>query len=463
MGRLWQFLRELLGIDKQLKLNENKKQLQYNSSMKSVHKKPKSYQPHRRTKAQGTENKYKLRSQPNHWQIDQFVVPEQVGKLRFHDFELPDALMQAVHALNFQYCTAIQAEILGPTLNGKDAIGKAQTGTGKTAAFLIAVIKQLIETPAPDKRYLGEPRAIIVAPTRELAIQIHQDAKALTRYTSIHSEVAVGGMDYGVQKDKIERHFVDIVVATPGRLLDFLERKDLHLDLVEIVVLDEADRMLDMGFIPQVRRILRRTPRPGDRQTLLFSATFSSDVMHLVDQWTWYPIKVEIDPGNIATKNIDQKVYLVSSADKYQVLRNFLKQKKHNRAIIFSNRRDETRALSEKLQSDGIKCVALSGEVPQKQRVQVLNLFKQGIVKVMVATDVAGRGIHVDGVSHVINYSLPENAEDYVHRIGRAGRAGSKGESISFACEDDSFLIPDLEKMLGQKISFYPIPSELLH
>lgn len=396
------------------------------------------------------------------WDINEFAVEPEEGKTRFHDFGLPKGLMQGIHELGFKYCTPIQAEVLDSTLAGRDAIGKAQTGTGKTAAFLVSTIKQLIDIPAPDTRYIGEPRVVIIAPTRELALQIGSDAEALTKHLPLHVVTVVGGMDYDKQRQKINSNYMDILVATPGRLLDYCERKDLFLDLTETLIIDEADRMLDMGFIPQVRRIIRMTPRPGDRQTLLFSATFTDDVLRLGEQWTWQPVKVEIEPDCIATNTVDQKVYIVTNEQKYALLTNILKRDKLERVIVFTNRRDQTRKLTERLQRDGFRSDQLSGEVPQKKRIKTLENFKAGKISVLIATDVAGRGIHIDGISHVFNYYLPEDPEDYVHRIGRTGRAGALGTSISFACEDDSFLIPDLEELLGNKLAIEYPPEELL-
>ncbi len=396
------------------------------------------------------------------WSIDQFQVAPDPEKTRFHDFELPSELMHAIADQGFKYCTPIQAEVLGSTLTGRDAIGKAQTGTGKTAAFLISTIKQLVDTPAPDSRYLGEPRVVIIAPTRELALQIGNDAEALTKYLPLHVVTVVGGMDYEKQRKRISENYVDILVATPGRLLDYCERKDLFLDLVEIMVIDEADRMLDMGFIPQVRRIIRMTPRPGDRQTLLFSATFTDDVLRLGEQWTWNPVKVEIEPDSVATDTVEQKVYILSSEQKFPLLVNLINHHQLEKVIVFTNRRDQTRKLTEKLQRIGIKADQISGEVPQNKRLRTLENFRSGKISVLVATDVAGRGIHIDGISHVINYNLPEAPDDYIHRIGRTGRAGASGVSISFACEDDSFLIPDLEALLGEKLKKDYPPEELL-
>ena len=401
-------------------------------------------------------------SKHDNWSIDQFQVAPDPEKTRFHDFDLPSGLIHAIADQGYKYCTPIQAEVLGTTLAGRDAIGKAQTGTGKTAAFLISTIKQLVETPPPDTRYLGEPRAVIIAPTRELALQIGSDAEALTQYLPLHIVTVVGGMDYEKQRKRISENYVDILVATPGRLLDYCERKDLFLDLVEVMIIDEADRMLDMGFIPQVRRIIRMTPRPGDRQTLLFSATFTDDVLRLGEQWTWNPVQVEIEPDSIATNTVEQKVYILSSEQKFPLLVNLINYHQLEKVIVFTNRRDQTRKLTNKLQKVGIKADQISGEVPQNKRLRTLENFRSGRISVLVATDVAGRGIHIDGISHVINYNLPEDPGDYVHRIGRTGRAGANGISISFACEDDSFLIPDLEALLGNKLKKDYPPEQLL-
>ena len=296
-----------------------------------------------------------------------------------------------------------------------------------------------------------------------MALQIGQDAEDLTQYLPLHVVTVVGGMDYEKQRKRLSENYVDILVATPGRLLDYCERKDLHLDLVETLVIDEADRMLDMGFIPQVRRIVRMTPRPGDRQTLLFSATFTDDVLRLSEQWTWQPVKVEIEPDSVATDTVDQKIYILTSNQKFPLLVNLITEHKLEKVIVFTNRRDQTRTLTEKLQKAGIKADQISGEVPQNKRLRTLDRFKTGSLSVLVATDVAGRGIHIDGISHVINYNLPDSPDDYVHRIGRTGRAGASGTSISFACEDDSFLIPELEELLGDQLKKEYPPENLLN
>lgn len=395
------------------------------------------------------------------WSLDAFQVPEQVGKVRFHDLNLPLELMRAISDLGFRYCSPIQGRSLPHTLNGHDLVGKAQTGTGKTAAFLITVIEDLLRHPFEGERYAGEARSLIIAPTRELVMQIADDAKALCKYTGLEIHTLVGGMEYDKQQRNLNGRLVDILVATPGRLLDFVGNRDCFLDQVEVLVIDEADRMLDMGFIPQVRRIVRQTPRKTHRQTMFFSATFTPEVDALVEQWTDDPVLVEIEPERVATDSVEQHVYLAASKEKYALLYNILQSGDVDSLIVFANRRDQCRRLHEKLLAHGFSVGLLSGEVAQNKRVRTLEDFKSGKTKVLVATDVAGRGIHVDGISHVVNFTLPEEPEDYVHRIGRTGRAGKTGTSISFACEDDAMRLEPIEQLLGQKLKC-EVPPEAL-
>lgn len=401
------------------------------------------------------------RKKSQQWDISQFVVDPCEDKARFHDFELPDELMHGIHDAGFQYCTPIQAASLPHTLHGYDLVGKAQTGTGKTAAFLLSIIADLIKHPVEGERYLGEARAMIMAPTRELAIQIADDAANLVKHADIGVHCLVGGMDYGKQLSKLQRGHCDILVGTPGRLLDFANNRDIYLDQVEVLVIDEADRMLDMGFIPQVRRLVQLTPKKEDRQTLLYSATFTPEIMRLTQSWTFEPVTVEIDAEKIATDTVEQKIYIASTEEKIILLQNILKSDEVDSVMVFANRRDICRTLYEKLKKQGFKVGILSGDVPQNRRMKALESFKSGVLKVMVATDVAGRGIHVDGVSHVINYTLPEEPEDYIHRIGRTGRAGKTGISISFACEDDAFRLEPIEKLLEKKLNCV-MPEESL-
>ena len=373
-------------------------------------------------------------------------------RLSFDNFELEKPLRDAIDKLGFEYCTPIQAQSLVYTLEGHDVTGRAQTGTGKTAAFLITIINDLLKNPIEEERYLAEPRALVVAPTRELAIQIASDAAKLTACCDLHTVTLVGGEDYAKQNRALDAKPVDIVVATPGRLLDFVSNDNLYLGLIEQLVLDEADRMLDMGFIPQVRQIVARTPRKDCRQTLLFSATFTPEISELSTRWAMDPIMVEVEPEKVAADAVDQIVYLVTTADKYKLLYQLVTEPEVEKVMVFSNRRDQVRRLADNLYRNGINCGLLSGEIAQNKRIRTLEDFKSGKLKVLVATDVAGRGLHIDDVTHVINYTLPEEPEDYVHRIGRTGRAGAVGTSISFACEEDSFLLPAIEEKLGQKL-----------
>lgn len=372
--------------------------------------------------------------------------------LDFDSLNLHASLRQAIADLGFTQMTPIQHQVLYYTLAGHDAIGRAQTGTGKTAAFLISIINDLLSHPVQDERFRGEPRALILAPTRELALQIESDAKQLLKHTNLHVLTLLGGVDYDKQRAQLDRAFVDIVVATPGRLIDFLEQKEIWLDRLEFLVIDEADRLLDMGFIPAVKRIVRAAPPKSDRQTLMFSATFSYDVLNLAQQWLFEPQTVEIEPLKTTSAQVEQRVYIVAKRDKERLLKEILAAEPIEKVMVFANRRDQVRKLYDRLKLQNYQVGMLSGEITQDRRTKMLDQFKNGKTQIMIATDVAGRGIHVDGVSHVINYTLPEQPDDYVHRIGRTGRAGATGVSISFACEDDSFLLADLEKALKQKL-----------
>ncbi|AWV85910.1 ATP-dependent RNA helicase RhlB [Acinetobacter radioresistens] len=370
----------------------------------------------------------------------------------FETLNLHPKLKRAIDALGFKEMTPIQQKVLNYTLAGHDAIGRAQTGTGKTAAFLISVINDLLNNPIKEQRYRGEARALILAPTRELALQIESDAKELTKFTDLHLVTLLGGVDFDKQKKQLDQNFVDIIVATPGRLIDFVEQKEVWLDQIEFLVIDEADRLLDMGFIPSVKRIVRFSPRKEQRQTLMFSATFSYDVLNLAQQWLFEPVTVEIEPEKKTNADVEQRVYMVANRDKYKLLQEILRDEPIEKVMIFANRRDQVRRLYDHLKKDGYKVVMLSGEIAQDKRLKMLDQFKNGKHNIMIATDVAGRGIHVDNVSHVINFTLPEQSDDYVHRIGRTGRAGAQGVSISFLSEDDAFYLPAIEKAIGQKL-----------
>ncbi len=395
------------------------------------------------------------------WDPASFQVPPEEGKTRFHDINLPEELMHAICDLGFQYCTPIQAEVFTKARKGENISGRAQTGTGKTAAFLITIMADFLRNPLQGERQTGRPRALVIAPTRELVIQIAKDAVALGKYTDIRCEAVYGGMDYEKQRRQLQAGPVDIIAATPGRLLDYTSKRVLDLHSVEMLVIDEADRMLDMGFIPDVRRIIGQTPRKEQRRTMLFSATLTDDVKQLASQWMSDPVEVEIEPEQVATETVEQIVYSVTTRDKFRLLINLLNDPAFKRVLIFGNRRDRTKRLADRLHRERISCELLSGAVEQRRRLNILENFRSGRTRVLVATDVAGRGIHIDNVTHVINYEFPYEPEDYVHRIGRTGRIGTEGVAISFACEDESFIIPDIEAYIGRELPCR-IPDETL-
>jgi ATP-dependent RNA helicase RhlB len=387
------------------------------------------------------------------WDVSRFQIPPTEGKMRFHDFDLPTPLLHAIYDLGFEYCTPIQAEIFPSSLSGKDASGRAQTGTGKTAAFLITVITRILYNPIQEKRKPGTPRVLILAPTRELVLQISEEARQLSKYCALRTVSVFGGMDYAKQRKQLAAAPVDIIVATPGRLLDFQRRHEINLKKIEVLIIDEADRMLDMGFIPDVRKIIHSTPAKDKRQTMLFSATLTQEITRLASHWTRNPITVEIEPEQVAVQTVEQIVYIVTAREKFALLFNIIEQQNLNRVLVFCNRRDEVRRLWQMLARHGINCSILSGDVPQKKRVRRLEEFKTGKIRVLVATDVAGRGIHIEGMDHVINFTLPSDPEDYVHRIGRTGRAGASGTSVSFADEKDAFYIPAIEEFTDRELS----------
>ncbi|MBR5679819.1 MAG: DEAD/DEAH box helicase, partial [Clostridia bacterium] len=387
--------------------------------------------------------------------------PEEPGKIRFCDLELCPEVLAATQVLGFLYCTEIQKLCLPFALAGRDLAAKAQTGTGKTAAFLSTLITRFRRHPLEDERKHGAPRALVLAPTRELAIQIHDDAEALARFTDLNCLVIFGGMDHEKQRRELDAP-VDILVGTPGRIIDYSQSGDLDLSKTEVLVIDEADRMLDMGFIPDVRRIVYHLPRPGVRQTMLFSATLEPAVLRLVDSWMKDPEFVESEPQHIVTDLIDQRFYAVLDEQKMAVLLHVIREEKPERMIIFGNRKDKNTSIAARLFEYGEDAELLSGDVPQEKRLKILDRFREGKTRILVATDVAARGIHVDGISHVVNYDLPEQADDYVHRIGRTGRAGEHGISISFADEFGSFVLPQLEQYTKCEIKTVQPPQEWL-
>jgi ATP-dependent RNA helicase RhlB len=374
------------------------------------------------------------------------------------DYPIPDEVRWGIAEAGFVFATPIQAKALPISLAGRDVAGQAQTGTGKTAAFLITIFARLLQKkPAHAPR---GPRALVVAPTRELVAQIRADAEVLGPHTGLSTLAVFGGIDYRLQREAVQR-IPDLLVGTPGRLLDYEQQGAVSFRDVEILVIDEADRMFDMGFIKDLRRILRRCPPYHRRQTLLFSATLSARVMELAYEHTNNAEKVEIEPERVLPYGITELLFHVSSTEKFRLLLGLLEKEGGSRVLIFVNRRTTAADLVRGLSANGYPTRALAGNVPQDRRLKMLEEFKDGRLAVLVATDVASRGLHIEGVSHVINYDLPEDSEDYVHRIGRTGRAGALGTAVSFACDDYVFSLDAIEKRIGRKIPVEWPPESL--
>ena len=386
------------------------------------------------------------------WDDSLFKVPVVDGKTRFHDLDMAKEILHAIYDLGFQYCTQVQAETLPKSLAGDDVTAQAQTGTGKTAAFLVTIFDRILKQQIDKKRKPGTPRALILAPTRELVLQIEKDARSLGKYVPCSILSLLGGIDYVKQQKILQSEPCDILICTPGRLIDFMRKKLVDLGRVEILIIDEADRMLDMGFIPSVKQIVISTPQKAKRQTMFFSATMTGDVKRLAESWTRQAFEITVKPEDVAVQSIEQITYITTIAEKPTLLYNIIMQKKLERVLIFVNRRHEARRLVETFKTYGISCALLSGEVDQTQRIKRLENFRSGKVRVLVATDVASRGLHVEAISHVINYNMPQDVEEYVHRIGRTGRAGASGIAINFADEEDSYELQKLEEYLGKKI-----------
>lgn len=379
----------------------------------------------------------------------------------FKSLGLPDSLLQGIEKSGFEFCTPIQAATIPEALKGNDVAGQAQTGTGKTAAFLPVLYAKLINTPADDDRRKNQPRALILAPTRELAIQIHKDAVILGSETGLSIGLVYGGVDYEKQKRSLENG-LDIVIATPGRLIDFFKQKVFNLRQVQALVLDEADRMFDMGFVKDIRYILRRLPKPDKRLNLLFSATLSHRVMELAYEHMNNPEKIVIESEDVTADNIEQAVYYPSNDEKIALLAGLIQKHNPERSIIFTNTKRAANKVEQWLNENGISTALLSGDVPQKKRQHLLEAYSEGKYKALVATDVAARGLHIPDVDQVFNYDLPQSGEDYVHRIGRTARAGAKGSATSFACEDTSFYLPDIEAYIGSSIEMKSVTDDLL-
>jgi ATP-dependent RNA helicase RhlB len=365
--------------------------------------------------------------------------------------DLPAPVHEGIRAAGFVTATPIQEAALPVALRGKDVAGQAQTGTGKTAAFLIATFTRLLRTPPGPRRETTAPRALFIAPTRELVVQIEADARLLGQFTGLRTHVVYGGVDYAKQRDAL-RGPVDLLVGTPGRLIDYLKQRVWSASAVEVLVLDEADRMFDMGFIADIRWILRRLPPPEARQSFLFSATLSFRVLELTYEYMNNPVQITVQPEQITVDRVEQTLYHTGRYEKFGLLLGLLRREGGGRVLVFTNTRDEAHRLTDRLVRNGQPARALTGDLDQRQRLRALAAFKAGELPILVATDVASRGLHIPDVTHVYNWDLPEDPEDYVHRIGRTARAGAAGKAISLVDEASAFSLEGVERFIGQRI-----------
>src|SRR3989440_1592944 len=371
----------------------------------------------------------------------------------FAALDLPEPVMRGIREAGFVAATPIQEGVLPLALRGKDVAGQSQTGTGKTAAFLIAAFTRMLRTSAPPAAPgTGAPRMLVIAPTRELTVQIESDARLLGRFTPFRTLAVYGGIDYGKQREALAAG-CDLLVGTPGRLIDYLKQRVWTTRRIEVLVIDEADRMFDMGFIADLRFILRRLPPPEKRQSFLFSATLSFRVLELTWEFMNNPTQITIMPKQKTAERVEMSLYHVGREEKFSLLLGLLRREGGERILIFSNTREDARRLEDRLIRNGWEARALTGDVDQKKRLKILNDFKEGLLPVLVATDVASRGLHIEAVSHVINWDLPQDAEDYVHRIGRTARAGAGGKAIALVDEASALNLEAIEKFIAQKIA----------
>jgi len=379
----------------------------------------------------------------------------------FTNFDLHPLLAQGLAEAGFTRCTPIQELTLPVALTGRDVAGQAQTGTGKTCAFLVAMMNRLLTQPAAADRKDSDPRALVIAPTRELAIQIDKDARNIGRNTGLKTALIYGGVDYDKQRQQL-KDGCDIIIATPGRLLDYYKQNVFGLGSVEVMVIDEADRMFDLGFIKDVRYIFRRLPSREQRQVLLFSATLSHRVLELAYEHMHEAEKLVVETDNVTADRVRQVVYFPAKEEKMPLLLNLLERTQAERSIVFVNTKAAAERITDRLKRQGYRVGALSGDVPQLKRQKLLQRFQESQLDILVCTDVAARGLHIPAVSHVFNYDLPQDAEDYVHRIGRTARLGAEGDAISFACDLYAMSLPDIEAYIGQKIPVATVEPELL-
>lgn len=380
---------------------------------------------------------------------------------RFSELGLPDVLVKATEDAGFSQCTDIQALTLPTIIEGSDVAAQAQTGTGKTAAFLLGAMTLLLQKEGAVTRQKNQPRMLVIAPTRELAIQIFKDAESLGQHTDFRFRVVYGGADYEKQRIAVSEG-VDILIGTPGRLIDYFKKKAFDLKALEIVVLDEADRMFDLGFIADIRFLLRRMPSPDNRTSMLFSATLSNRVMELAYEHMNNPKAIEASQTGETADGVEQHLFQPATDEKVSLLIGLIRKLNPARTIVFVNTKRASEKVEGYLLGNGIECGTLSGDVRQKKRQRILADFTAGKLPVLIATDVAARGLHINDVTHVFNFDLPQQAEDYVHRIGRTARAGTTGEALSFACEQYSFSLPEIQEYIGQSIPVAPITNDIL-
>lgn len=378
---------------------------------------------------------------------------------RFSDFPIHDRVLSALDSKGFEFCTPIQANTLPYSLKGQDIAGQAQTGTGKTLAFLVATFHHLLTQDISAHK--NQPRALILAPTRELAVQIGSDADLLVKHTGLKLALAYGGDGYDKQLQAIEKG-VDILVGTTGRVIDYVKQGIINLDKIQVVVLDEADRMFDLGFIKDIRYLMRKCPPPTQRLTLLFSATLSARVRELAYEDMDNAQYVEVEPLQRTGHRIKEELFYPSNQDKMALLLTLMEEEWPERCIVFANTKHKCEEIWQYLNADGHRVGLLTGDIPQKKRLSLLDSFTQGKLDILVATDVAARGLHIADVTHVFNYDLPDDREDYVHRIGRTGRAGESGSSISFACERYAINLPAIEEYIGHAIPVSQYDREAL-
>lgn len=386
---------------------------------------------------------------------------EHLTDIRFDSLPLQPQILQGIEKTGFSLCTPIQAQTLPLALEGRDLAGQAQTGTGKTAAFLIALYNHLLTHPPSENRRPNQPRALVIAPTRELAIQIHNDALAIGSETGLSLGLVYGGTAYEKQRSALAEG-VDVLIGTPGRLIDYFKQHIYDLRAIQVMVLDEADRMFDLGFIKDIRYLLRRMPEPSERLSLLFSATLALRVTELAYEHMNNPQLIEVKPEQVTAEKVQQRVYFPAMDEKIPLLLGLLEALQPKRSIVFVNTKRVADRVWAYLEGNGYKTAILSGDVPQTKRQSLLKHFTDGEFPVLVATDVAARGLHISDVSHVFNYDLPQEAEDYVHRIGRTARAGESGTAISFACEEYAYSLMDIEAYIGAKIPVEGVDPALL-